>query len=407
LQKIQIFDLYHSVWFFLLSGLLAINIIICSLDRFPLAWRRFRTSLTPQNEDAFQNIPDENKFQSASDLQKAADAAAVLLRKKYRGVARTDVPGGVFLCAQKGRSSLFGVYIVHLSFLVLIIGAVIGSVFGVEGYVNIREGEAVNAIQLRNGSQSLPLPFSVRCDKFTLELYDGGAPKSYRSDLTFLKNNQGVHSGKLLVNHPIAFDGFRFYQSSYGAAPGGKATLALLRSGGRRDIMNVGEGYTFELPGKEGEFQVLRVEKNLMNMGPAIKVAVRSKKETVTFWVFQHLEKINAMNPDIIKQVPMFNPGLFQPYTFALLGLEEKYYTGLQVNRDPGTPVVGAAAVLLICGLLLVLFSYARQVGIRIDQVKGNVRISVTGRSYKNKSGLEQEVQYLIAELKDNLENSK
>lgn len=407
LQKIQVFDLYHSVWFFLLSGLLAINIIICSLDRFPLAWRRFRISPVPQSEEAFKNIPDKNKFQAASDIQKAAAAAAVLLQKKYRGMVRTDVPGSVFLCAQKGRFSLFGVYIVHLSFLVLIIGAVIGSVFGVEGYVNIMEGEAVNAIQLRSGNQSLPLPFSVRCDKFTVELYDSGAPKSFQSDLTFLKNNQSVHSGKLLVNHPIAFDGFRFYQSSYGAAPGGKATLALLRNGGRRDVLNVGEGYAFELPGKEGEFQVLRVEENLMKMGPAIKIAVRSKKETVTFWVFQQLEKIKAMNPDIVREVPMFNPGLFQPYTFTLLGLEEKYYTGLQVNRDPGAPIVGAAALLLICGLLLVLFSYARQVFIRIDQVQDNARISVTGRSYKNKSGLEQEVQYLLAELKDNLENSK
>jgi len=407
LQKMQIFDLYHSVWFFLLSGLLAINIIICSLDRLPLAWRRFRMRPAPQNDDAFKNIPDENKFQSASDIQKAADAAAVLLRKKYRNVARTDAPGSVFLCAQKGRFSLFGVYIVHLSFLVLIAGAIIGSVFGIEGYVNIMEGEAVSAIQLRNDNQSLPLPFSVRCDKFSVEFYDSGAPKSFQSALTFLKDKQAVQSGKLLVNHPIVFDGFRFYQASYGAAPGGKATLSLLRSDGRRDVMNVGEGYTFELPGKEGSFQVLRVEENLMKMGPAIKVAVRSEKETVNFWVFQQLEKIKAMNPDIVRQVPMFNPGLFRPYTFTLLGLEEKYYTGLQVNRDPGTPVVGAAAVLLICGLLLVLFSYARQVFIRIDQVKDNVRISVTGRSYKNKPGLEQEVQYLLAQLKDNLEHSK
>lgn len=407
LQKMQIFDLYHSVWFFLLSGLLAINIIICSLDRFPLAWRRFRMRPAPQNEEAFKNIPDENKFQSASDIQKAADMAAVLLRKKYRDVAREDAQGRVFLCARGGRFSLFGVYLVHLSFLVLIAGAIMGSVFGVEGYVNIMEGEAVSAIQLRSSNQSLPLPFSVRCDKFKVEFYDSGAPKTFQSDLTFLKDNQVVHSGKLLVNQPITFDGFRFYQASYGAAPGGKATLALLRSGGRRDVMNVGEGYSFELPGKEGSFQVLRVEENLMQMGPAIKVTVRSEKETVTFWVFQQLEKIKAMNPDIASQVPMFNPGLFHPYTFTLLGLEEKYYTGLQVGRDPGTPVVGAAAVLLICGLLLVLFSYARQVWIRIDEEGNKVMIRIAGRSYKNKAGLEREVQYLLARLKDHLENAK
>jgi cytochrome c biogenesis protein len=340
-------------------------------------------------------------------MVQAANAAASLLKKRYRKFIRTNEADQVFLCADKGRFSLFGVYVVHLSFLVLITGAIIGSVFGMEAYVNITEGELVNAVNLRNDNQSLPLPFSLRCDKFTVELYESGAPKTFQSDLTFLKDNQVIRQGKLLVNHPIEHEGFRFYQSSYGVAPGGKATLVLLREGGRRDVINVGAGYTFELPGKEGTFHVLRMEENLMKMGPAIKVVVRSKKEEVSFWVFQQIDKILETNPNIIQQVPIFNPGLFHPYTFTLVGLEEKYYTGLQVTRDPGTPVVAAAALLLICGLMLVLFSYARQVWIRIDQEKEGVRICIAGRSYRNKTGLERELRYLIAELKDNLEKSK
>ena len=407
LQKMQIFDLYHSVWFFLLSGLLAVNLIICSLDRFPMTWRRFRMRPAPQNDDAFKDLPAANTFQVRPDVQRAAEAAALLLKKKYRKFARTDGPGSAYLCAQKGRFSLFGVYIVHLSFLVLIAGVIIGSVFGVEGYVNITEGEMVSAISLRNGSQTLPLPFSVRCDKFAVEFYESGAPKTFQSDLTFLKNNKAIQSVKLRVNHPVVFEEFRFYQASYGAVPGGQATLALLRAGGRRDVMNVSAGYTFELPGKEGTFQVLRVEENLMKMGPAVKVAVRSPKGETTFWVFQQIEKIRALSPDILDQVPMFNPGLFRPYTFTLMGMEEKYYTGLQVNRDPGTPVVAAAALLLICGLMLVLFSYTRSVWIRVDQKKDKVLVRVAGQSYKNQAGLEKEIQYLLSELKDNLEKSK
>ncbi len=407
LQKMQIFDVYHSVWFFLLMGLLAVSIIICSLDRFPMAWRRFRMRPEPQHADAFKDLPEESSFSTKADVRTAADIATALLKKKYRGVARTDEAGSVFLCAGKGRFSHFGVYIVHLSILVLIAGAIIGSVFGIEAYVNITEGETVNSVNLRNGNQALPLPFSVRCDKFTVEFYESGAPKTFQSDLTFSQDNQVARQGKLRVNHPIEFNGFRFYQSSYGAAPGGKATLALLRDGGRRDVMNVSLGYTFDLPGKEGTFHVLRVEENLMNMGPAIKVAVHSPKEEVSFWVFQQIHKIKEMNPDVISQVSMFNPGLFRPYTFSLLGLEEKKYTGLQVSRDPGIPVVAAAALLLIVGLMMILFLYARSVWIRIEPKQDKVFIRVAGRSYKNQAGLQKEIQYLIGELKDNLENSK
>ncbi len=407
LQKMQIFDLYHSIWFFLLLGLLSVNLIICSLDRFPLTWRRFRSQALPQNKDAVKDLPGENSIQSALSMQEAADTAANLLKKKYSNIARASEENSVFLSAQKGRFSHFGVYIVHLSILVLIAGAIIGSVFGTEGHMNITEGETAGSFNLRSNNQAQPLPFSVRCDKFIVELYENGAPKNFQSDLTFIKNNQVVHSGKLRVNHPIEVEGFRFYQSSYGASPEGKATLALLRDGGRREVINVARGYAFDLPGKEGTFHVLRVEENLMKMGPAIKVAVRSNKGEVTFWVFQQLDKIKEANPGITEQIPMFNPRLFRPYTFTLLGLEEKYYTGLQVTSDPGTPVVGTAAVLLILGLLLMLFSYPRQIWVRIDRQQDKALISVGGRSHRNKAGLERELQYLLAELNDNLENSK
>lgn len=171
--------------------------------------------------------------------------------------------------------------------------------------------------------------------------------------------------------------------------------------------MNVLAGYTFKLPGKEGTFQVLRVEDNMMQMGPAIKVAVRSEKGTVTFWVFREIDRIRKMIPDVFEQVPVFNPGLFRPYTFSLLGIEEKYYTGLLVNRDPGAPVVALSAVFLICGLMIILFSYARQIWIRIDQVNGRVRIGIAGRSIRNQVGLKREMRHLLAQLENNLENSK
>ncbi len=407
LQKMQIFDLYHSIWFFLLLGLLSVNLLICSLDRFPRAWRRFRSQALPLNEDAVKELSGENIFQSTLSMQQAADAAASLLKKKYYNVAQANEENSVFLSAQKGRFSFFSVYIVHLSILVLIAGAIIGSVFGTEGHLNITEGETASSFNLRGNNQVMPLPFSVRCDKFIVELYETGAPKNFQSDLTFIKDDKVIHSGKLRVNHPIEVAGFRFYQSSYGASQEGKATLALSRNGGRRDVINVAKGYAFDLPGKEGTFHVLRVEENLMKMGPAIKVAVRSNKGEVTFWVFQQLDKIKEANPGITEQIPMFNPSLFRPYTFTLLGLEEKYYTGLQITRDPGTPVVGAAAVLLVHGLLLMLFSYPRQVWVKITREQDKALISVGGRSHRNKAGLERELQHLLTEIKDNLENSK
>jgi len=132
-----------------------------------------------------QRSAGKNTFKIRADIHQAADTAVALLRKYYGDVARADEDGSVFLCSGKGRFSLFGVYIVHLSILLLIAGAIIGSVFGVEGYVNIKEGEEVSAIHLRDNHQALSLPFSVRCDRFIVEFYENGAPKTFQSDLVF------------------------------------------------------------------------------------------------------------------------------------------------------------------------------------------------------------------------------
>ena len=192
----------------------------------------------------------------------------------------------------------------------------------------------MNAIDLRGGKGTRPLPFAVRCDRFTIEFYENGAPKTFRSDLTFLKDNRIIHQGPLMVNHPISIDGLRFYQASYGQAPEGKATLSFLKNGRKGEDKALAVGDSFELPGREGTVHVLRLEENLMQMGPAIKLSVRSTRGETVFWVFRHIDKIREMNPGIIEQVPLFNPGLFSPYVFVLNGMAEKYYTGLQVNSE-------------------------------------------------------------------------
>ena len=406
LQTMQIFDLYHSILFFLLMGLLSLNLIICSINRFPQAWRHFRAKPSPENSDVFKDLSEDAIINTKQDQKVIAEIAATSMKSRFRGYQCQKTTDGLYLYGDKGRSSYFGVYVVHLSLLILIVGVVIGSLFGIEGYVNIGEGETVNKIDLRDKNQTLLLPFAVRCDRFTIEFYENGAPKTYRSELTFLKNDQVASQGQLLVNHPLGFEGIRFYQSSYGLTSEGKASLSLFKNGKKSQEISVGLGETFVLPGKEGKVNVLRVEENLMNMGPAIKLAVVSSQGETVFWVFRHIDKIKEVNPGIVQQIPMFNPGLFSPYFFVINSVQEKYYTGLQVNSDPGLPVVATAAFLMFIGLMLVFFSSHRQVWLRIDVRGENTRISIAGRSHKDAVGLERDIKKIIARIKTRLESA-
>ena len=212
----------------------------------------------------------------------------------------------------------------------------------------------------------MDLGFSVMCDKFNVEFYDSGMPKLYKSDLSFLREGQIQARGSLMVNHPLEFNGISFYQSSYGAVPG-EALLKITKNA-ERLVRRVRQGERFVIDRGKAQVEILRIEGNLMRMGPAVKVGITAGDKAVSFWVFKFIDAIEEQNPMISKQVPQFNPGLYKPYLFTLEGIETSFYTGLKVTRDPGVPVVAAGAFLLIAGFLLTFFSSHQQVYVRVDR---------------------------------------
>jgi len=390
-------DVYHSFWFISLLGLFSLNLIACSWDRFPVSWRRFRERTEPERPGSiFDELPTDQVFFSSEDRASMTGRVEDLLRKGWGRVQRKETKGGTFFSAEKGAYAHLGVYAVHLGVLVIIGGAAIGALLGFKAYVNIAEGETAGTVFLRGGRQMKDLGFEVRLDRFTMDFYENGMPKTYRSDLTFLKEGRVLHQGPLLVNHPIEVEGFRFYQSGYGSAGDGEASL-VVRSGRKEISRNVREGDRFGLPEAGAEVRVLRVADDIMGIGPAVKVSVRSSAKEVQFWVFQHIRRMEEQHPGITKMISMFNPGLFAPYRFELRSVTTRWYSGLQVNRDPGTPLVAVGAFLMMGGFLVVFLTAHRRIYVRVDEAEGRLRTAVTGSSSRDRRGMEREVRRFIA----------
>jgi ResB protein required for cytochrome c biosynthesis len=300
---------------------------------------------------------------------------------------------------ERGRFSLFGVYAVHLSILLMIAGAVIGSIFGLQADINIKEGETVNVVNLAEGKGIHQLDFSVRCDKFIAEFYENGAPKTYRSDLSFIKNGQVAHQGSLLVNHPITFEGLRFYQSSYSTSPEIKAIITYTISHKKSREIVLAAGDTLDLPESKAKAVVLRVEENIMELGPAVKLRITSPQKDVQFWVFKNIDEIKTANPGLLSQVPIFNPGLFRPLVFSLNRIEQQYYTGLRVVSDPGVLLVAVGGALMVAGLMIVFFWSHQRFWVRMEQEGAKIRISVAGRSNRNSAILQRQIDNLCKRI--------
>jgi len=399
---LRINDLYHSPLFYLLLGMLSVNLIICSINRFYFSWQQFQALPFPEPAGIFDNSSPNSIAIANQDIKSLSSLIEAFLEKKFGCVKNKNTENGIIFSAGRGRFSVFGVYIVHTSILIMIAGGLAGSLFGFKADVNIREGETTDTVYIA-GRGMQKLEFAVRCDKFTVEFYDNGAPKTYRSDLSFIREGKVDYQGALLVNHPLTYSDIRFYQSSYGLAPDTKAVLTY--TGGREKKASVvlAGGDSFVLRGNNATVQVLRVEEDIMSMGPAVKLRVSSPRKNYEFWVFQHIEEIKKANPGLLSQVPMFNPGLFQPYLFSLERLEQEYFTGLHVVRDPGTAIVALGGILMVIGLFIIYYLPQQRVWVRLESTAQNTVITIAGRTRRNQAALDRRITELQLHLKENL----
>jgi cytochrome c biogenesis protein len=284
LKGFGLLNMYHSWWFIGVLILLAINLIACSLKRLPGVWRQ--------------------------------------VRKTRSNYAR------------------LGTYLTHLSILLILVGGLIGALWGFKGYVEIREGEAVEAFVLNGPQQTVrPLGFQVRCDAFRVDFYPDGSPREFLSTLTFLdKGKVVIDHAPLRVNHPLSYGGLSFYQSSYGISA--RAVIEV-RGKGAAHILQLGEGDVKPIPGTDAELGLMQYEERIHgHEGGILLVLFAPNSAPQSFWLLTGQQ---------IKQGSV-RKGAF---TFTLKALEKRNYTGIQVTHDPGLLIVWAGCALLVIGLVV------------------------------------------------------
>lgn len=391
-SSLGFFDMYHSWWFITLLYVFSLNLICCSIKRLPHVFK-FISEPTLVLSDSMRNSFSQKKEVTFSASPENAKQKLVdFLGKEFTAPVVTEHSGEYHLFAQKSVWCRLGVYVVHFSILVIFIGAIIGSLFGFKGYVNILEGSGINAIEGRTG-ETIPLDFTLVCEKFEVEFYKTGAPKEFRSTLTVLDNGKpvpGLTSRKTIVNDPLTYKGITFYQSSYGQANEGSDHLLSIRprTGGNIEKVQLRDGGTVTL--KDGtSIKLLEATQEIRQFmpsfsGPAARVEVTYKgKAPQAFIVFKNFPEMNAQRGD----------DLIIDYD----GTNAKMYTGLQVAKDPGVWVVWLGCAFMCVGLYIAFFMSHKRVWIVIS--KGHARMY--GNASKNQAAFSMQFDDLADKLND------
>lgn len=379
-------DMYHSWWFLLLMATLAVNLVICSLNRLPSALKIIRKDPAKEAQrirkakDNFtiSGTPQENQAPLSEALSKAMGKVYVA---EVLGSAK--VKGGTNLFSQRGAITRLGVYLVHLSVLIIFAGAMVGNLWGFEGRMSIGEGQTTGHYDSAGGVHQ-DLPFKIRLDKFTITYYEGSRmPSEYRSDIVIIDQGKEVKSWALKVNHPVDYQGIDFYQSSYDHKLK-DVTVILKRKG--KPVQKVALGYQkwTKLPGG-GEAGVQKFESKLA-MGPSYngafaRILYREEgKEPVALAAFEPGAKM-ARKGDI---------------QFELVKWDVVPYTGLQLKYDPGVWFIWVGCMVMVVGFLATFYTSHRKIWLRlIPAGDGRTRVEIASSANKNRVGLQRTVDKL------------
>lgn len=227
LDRLQLFDVYSSVWFSSVYILLMISLVGCVLPRTAQHWRAMRQA-PPKAPRRLSRMPGYQTFERETDPEELLDRAEARLKKQgYRTIRAGD-----HVAAERGYLRETGNLVFHASLLALVVTMAIGSLFGYSGQRVLVEGDTfANSLVAYDSFEPGTYfdadrldDFRIRLDSFESSFDDQaignqfGQPRTFEADITeFYEGQETRH--RLEVNQPIRIGGTGIYLTGNGYAP--------------------------------------------------------------------------------------------------------------------------------------------------------------------------------------------
>ncbi|MGA5818738.1 cytochrome c biogenesis protein ResB [Kitasatospora sp. NPDC094028] len=227
-EKLQLFDVYSSVWFSAIYILLFVSLAGCIVPR---TWQfvgvlRAAPPAAPRN---LTRMPVYAAWRTDADAD-AVNAAAYRLLRKRR--FRANLSGGS-VAAEKGYLREVGNLVFHLSLFALLGGFAWASLAsGTAGKLIVEgEGYANTITQLDDFSGTRFYttddldPFYLKLNSFTSRFQSSGsqigAARQFTANVEYSTDGDPAKAkqGKIEVNHPLEIGGSKIYLIGHGFAP--------------------------------------------------------------------------------------------------------------------------------------------------------------------------------------------
>ncbi|MEX1173078.1 MAG: cytochrome c biogenesis protein ResB [Chloroflexota bacterium] len=211
LERLGAFAIFRSPWFSLSLLVLAVSIVVCTLDRTPRLWRGVSDVRIVQPEPYFDPaLPDR----AAMDGVAATDLAAVVRRHGFRVRQAAEVDGAIHVYGDRHQYTKMATLLTHLGLILFLVAAGVTSRFGDEQGLVVPEGESLTVQPI--GTPGLLL---VKNLAFEAPGFETGMPTDFTTDLAVFRDGQEIARKTIRVNDPLSIAGYTFHQNGFGPAP--------------------------------------------------------------------------------------------------------------------------------------------------------------------------------------------
>ncbi|WP_137988720.1 cytochrome c biogenesis protein ResB [Streptomyces vilmorinianum] len=225
-EKLQLFDVYTSVWFSAIYILLFVSLIGCIVPR---SWQ-FVGQLRgrpPGAPGRLTRLPAYTTWRTEAEPEQVREAALALLKgRRFRAHTVKDA-----VAAEKGYLRETGNLLFHLALIVMLVAFGWGKLMKSEGGKLIIEGDGFSNTltqydDFKSGSwfstDELP-PFSFKLDTFTGTYEKNGpqrgTPRTFEAAVTYSEGTGPDKKAVIRVNEPLEVGGSKVYLIAHGYAP--------------------------------------------------------------------------------------------------------------------------------------------------------------------------------------------
>ncbi len=446
-------NVFHAWYYQLLIVLVALAVIFATIERFPTIYKTAYGKVEKKMPEGVLKKPSTIKIHLNLDIEKALNKVVEFIYNL--GFKKVEVikEDSYYLFSEKGRVSRLGMLVTHTGIIVFLVGAFLGSYYGVRGQIEIQEGDKVHYIKKYREGSLIPgdeihkLPFEIKVNKFWLDFYNSkefvGAIKSYNSEVEIYKNNTLKLKTVIKVNEPAEFESYRIFQTSYGKTGEIKnASVVVVKYHELINLIEESTDLNRKLITEEDESKKREIEKQLRDLNRRVTEFFQKAKRinfTYNSKIYNFEDAIvqvvnttlNYKNP-MLAQQDVFDPlivtkvkyqdkefdmpisadpnvSIFAyekfvkpynfPYIFVIENIEPMYFSGLQVSYFPGTNLIWIGTIIVVMGTMLAFYTVHRRIWVKIEKDKYGSTVYIVFYSQKFKESFE-------AKIKEELSNN-